>query len=92
VRDEYGIAQESSLYRIYTKEIKLDAGGSPTSELQTNFFDMVGRVYKTVYSDLSSSASTYDNFAHLVKEQDPDNVTTLYQSRETRERRASSTT
>jgi len=52
VRDEYGIAQESSLYRIYTKEIKLDAGGSPTSELQTNFFDMVGGVVEDWFREV----------------------------------------
>jgi RHS repeat-associated protein len=79
VRYEYGVVQDDSVWRQYTKEIKLDGNGNDTSEVLTNFFDMVGRDYKTVYADGAKRESFYNTKGQLVKSVDPDGVTMLYE-------------
>jgi len=46
--------------RAFVKEIKLDAGGSDTSEWLKSYTDMAGRNYKTVYPDGASSQTGYN--------------------------------
>jgi len=77
VRYEYGVVQDDSVWRRYTKEIKLDGNGDDTSEVVTNFFDMIGRNYKTVYADGAKRESFYNTKGQLSKTVDPDGVTTL---------------
>jgi RHS repeat-associated protein len=83
VRYEYGPAQDNSIYRAYSKEIKLKSDGSDSSEWQTNYLDGVGRSYKTLYAAAQAPfpfrQSSYNSQGQLVEDQDPDNVTTLYQ-------------
>jgi RHS repeat-associated protein len=79
VRYEYGVAAENGTNRVYRKEIKLNSDGTDTAEFKTDYFDMVGRAYKTIYADSSSSRSEFNNWAQLTKDVDPDGVTTLYQ-------------
>lgn len=57
VRYEYGTEQDGGVWRLYTKEIKLDVSGADTSEWTKTYKDMVGRDYKTVYSDGSDRKS-----------------------------------
>jgi RHS repeat-associated protein len=81
VRYDYGVEQEGSIYRPYTKEIKLDSGGSDTSEWTKSYEDMLGRIYKTIYASASGtpfSISYFDNFGHLTNTIDPDGISTLY--------------
>jgi RHS repeat-associated protein len=78
VRYEYGVEQESGVYRRYTWEIKLDANGNDTSEWTKTYFDMVDRAYKTVYADGSYGQSFYNNKGQLWKQRDPDRVVTLF--------------
>ncbi len=78
VRYEYGTEQDAGIWRLYTKEIKLNASGADTSEWTKTYKDMVGRDYKTVYSDGSTRQSFYNIKGQLVKTVDPDGVTTLY--------------
>ncbi|HXC35673.1 MAG TPA: RHS repeat-associated core domain-containing protein, partial [Candidatus Acidoferrales bacterium] len=81
VRYVYGLEIPSgeSVSRLYTKEIKLNADGSDSSEWTKTYMDMLGRTYKTVYSDGSASQSVYNNQGQLAEQIDPDGVTTLYQ-------------
>jgi len=79
VRYEYGVVQDASVWRRYTKEIKLDGNGNDTSEAVTNFFDMLGRNYKTVHADGAKQESFYNSKGQLAKTVDPDGVATLYQ-------------
>jgi RHS repeat-associated protein len=77
-----GIATNGGVSRLYNAEIKLTASGADTSECVTNFVDMLGRSYKTVYSGtapLPTSTSTYNNKGQLIKQVEPDNIATLYQ-------------
>jgi RHS repeat-associated protein len=65
----------------YTKEIKLDAGGSDTSEWTKTYKDTLGRQYKTVYASASgspSSVSYFNTLGQLTNQLDPDGVSTLY--------------
>jgi RHS repeat-associated protein len=78
VRYERGVEQDGSVWRLYTKEIKLDASGNDTSEWTKTYSDMVGRPYKTVYADATAREQSYNSKGQLTKEIDPDGVTTLY--------------
>jgi len=78
LRYEYGTEQDGGIWRLYSKEIKLDAAGSDTSEWSKTYNDMLGRNYKTVYSDGATRESFYNIKGQLVKTVDPDGVTTLY--------------
>jgi RHS repeat-associated protein len=75
VRYEYGVHSGGT----FTKEIKLDASLTDTSEVTTNFFDLLGRPYKTLYADGAFSQTFYNDLGQVSKEVDPDGVTTLYQ-------------
>jgi RHS repeat-associated protein len=74
VRYEYGI--ESN--QFYTKEIKLDANGADTSEWTKTYTDMVAQPSLVVHSGGASSASFHNNKGQLIKQTDPDGVTTLF--------------
>jgi RHS repeat-associated protein len=83
VRYEYGT--ESTSYNgssytwQYTKEIKLDAGGSDTSEWVKTYTDALGRNAKTVYADGAAEYSYYNTKGQLIRSVDADGVATLYQ-------------
>lgn len=79
VRYIYGVASDGGVQRYYTKEIKLNDNGTDSSEWVTNFTDMNGRTYKTVYPDNSYSQSYFSNNGQLWKQRDPDGVVKLYQ-------------
>ena len=81
VRYEYGVETDGTVQRLYTKEIKLDLGGNPTSEWLKNYRDGLGRSHLTAYSivsGVSARVSYFNNKGQLWKEADPDGVTTLY--------------
>jgi YD repeat-containing protein len=78
VRYEYGTEQDGSIWRLFTKEIKLDANGNDTSEWTKTYKDMLGRSYKSVFSDGATRESFYNTKGQLVKQIDPDGVITLY--------------
>jgi RHS repeat-associated protein len=78
VRYAYDIELEGGYYRAYTKTTKLKADSTDSQEWEKTYVDMLGRAYKTVYSDNSYSQSVFNNLGQLVKEIDPDNVTRLY--------------
>jgi hypothetical protein len=80
VRYEYGAEVDGGYWRPYTKEIKLNADGTDSSEWTKTYTDGAGRAYKTVYAGASSPyrQSFYNNKGQLWKERDPDGVTTLY--------------
>ena len=59
------------------KEIKLDAGGSDSSEWVKSYTDFAGRNYKTVYPDGAASTTFYNLAGQAVKQSDPDGVATL---------------
>ncbi len=66
----------------YTIEIKLNASGGDTTEITTNFMDMLGRTYKIAYSSGSGTPASvfyYNSAGQLASQIDPDGVTTLYQ-------------
>src|SRR6266511_2868972 len=86
VRYEYGVEYAGtnssgvSLTNYFVKEIRLTSSGG-TSEWTKTYYDVVGRPWKTVYA--GASAPTRKNFynykGQLIKQIDPDGVTTLYQ-------------
>ncbi len=64
----------------YTREIKLDANGNDTLERTITYPDFFGRNYLIAYNDGAQQQSDYDTATgQLVKEVDPDGVTTLYE-------------
>jgi len=80
VRYEYGRETEGSYQRPYTKEIKLDSGGSDTSEWTKTYTDGFGRSYKTVFAGTGTpyQQTFHNNKGQLWKQRDPDGVITLY--------------
>lgn len=81
VRYEYGVESESGVQRLYTKETKLDAAGSDTSEWTKTYTDMLGRTYKTVYAAASGAPfaiSYWNTKGQLTNQVDPDGVSTLF--------------
>jgi YD repeat-containing protein len=76
VRYEYGVESESSVQRAYVKEIKLDSGGSDTSEWTKSYTDGAGRTYKTVFAGDTTpySQSWFNEKGQLWKMRDPDGV------------------
>jgi RHS repeat-associated protein len=81
VRYEYGVELDGGIYRAYTKEIKLDAGGSDTAEWTKTYTDGAGRGYMTVFAGNSAPyrQSWFNNKGQQWKERDPDGVITLFQ-------------
>jgi len=80
VRYEYGTVSDGGAQRAFTKEIKLDSGGSDTAEYLTNFVDAAGRLYKTGFAGSTGPyrQSWFNNKGQLWKDRDPDGVVTLY--------------
>ena len=76
---DYGVESDGGVYRFYTKEFKLDSGGSDTSEWTKQYADLLGRTYKTVYADSNSSSNTWNSLGQLSSQTDPDGVKTLSQ-------------
>lgn len=76
VRYQYGVVTDSSYPRAFTKEIKLDAGGSDTVECVTNFVDGFGHNYKTGFAGAAGpySQSYFNAKGQLWKMRDPDGV------------------
>jgi RHS repeat-associated protein len=70
---------------LVTKETKLDAGWSPTSQWTKTYTDFLGREYKTVYADATTgdesdnpySQRFFKDNGQLWKERDPDGVLTV---------------
>ncbi len=78
VRYEYGAVSETGTNRLFSREIKLNNDGSDSSEIVTNYIDMVSRVYKMAYPDGAFSVKSFNSSGQLIRERDPDAVTTLY--------------
>lgn len=79
VRYVYGAQSDGGFQRRSTKEIKLDSNGNDTTEWTITLMDGVGRTYKVTYSDNAISQSFFNTQGHLVKQTDPDLVSTLFQ-------------
>ncbi len=79
VRYEYGPTNGGT----FTKEIKLNANGSDTSEWTIQFHDTAGRPYKTLYADGAFSQTFYNSKGQPTNEIDPDGVSkiTIYDPR-----------
>ena len=77
MRYVYGVESDGGVQRIFAQTIALDAGGNDTSEWTKTYTDGVGRTYKTVYADNHSSRSSYNSQGQLIKQVDPDGVTTF---------------
>ncbi len=78
VRYEQGVESLNSVYRLYTKEIKLDSNGADTGEWQKSWTDGAGQTIKTLFAD-NAAQYLYYSAGHLVRQVDPDGVTTLLQ-------------
>jgi len=82
VRYDYGVEDDGTgATNTYTKEIKLDANGSDTTEWTKTYADMLGRTYKTVYAAASGTPfaiSYFNTKGQLTNQVDPDGVSTLY--------------
>lgn len=83
VRYEYGVEQDGTVWRSYTKEIKLNLNGTDSSEWTKTYTDMAGRTYKTVFAAAGTpypyTQNFYNNLGQLWKQQDADGVVTLFQ-------------
>ena len=73
-----GVEQVSGVYRKFTAEIKLDANGTDTGERKTNYFDLAGRVFKTVYPDGATEQRIFNTTGQLVREIDADGVSVTH--------------
>lgn len=78
VRYEYGVAQDGLVWRSYIKEIRLDAGYEDTPEVRTNFVDMLGNTYKTIYADGTYEVTSYNNVGQMTRQRDPDGLITRF--------------
>ncbi len=78
-RNEYGVENDGDIPRAYTKEIKLNANGTDSSEWVKTYADTLGHTYQTVFPDEAASHSFYNAQGQLWKQVDPDGVTTLFQ-------------
>ena len=63
-----GVESDGGVQRAYTEEIKQDASGNDTSEWTKSYTDMLGRGYKTLYSDGASSTSFYNGLGQLLQQ------------------------
>jgi YD repeat-containing protein len=81
VRYDYGVEQETGVYRKFVKEIKLDANFNDTTEWKKTYTDTAGREYKTVFNAASGTPnvqSYFNGLGQLNKQVDPDGVITLF--------------
>jgi len=69
---EYGVEGDG----LFAKQIRVGDGGSE-SEWSKTYTDFLGRSYKTVSSNGAIAQSFFNNLGQLVKQVDPDGVTTL---------------
>ena len=82
VKYVHGVEQDGSIWRQFTKEIKLNASYAETSEWTKTYVDGAGRAYKTVFSSSSGNPyqeTYYNDYGQRSKSVDPDGVVTLYQ-------------
>ena len=63
----------------YRMETRLNENNSSTSEYTVHYIDFVGREYMTAYPDSAFSQNFYSTNGQLLKQVDPDGVTTLHQ-------------
>jgi len=80
VQYQYGAEQDDSVWREFTLQIKVDAGGG-TNEWTKTYVDGAGQQYKTVYAGGNSnpvSLTTYNGGGQVTNQVDPDGVTMLY--------------
>jgi len=79
----YGTEQENSIYRAFVGILALDRAGTDTTEWTTNYFDGLGRNYRTERASASGpypySEKTYNSLGQVHSERDPDGVTVLYE-------------
>ena len=83
IRYVYGFEQENSIYRPFVGIIALDRAGADTTEWTTNYFDGLGRNYRTERAAASGpypySERTYNSLGQVHSERDLDAVTVLYE-------------
>ncbi|MDI1247255.1 MAG: type IV secretion protein Rhs, partial [Lacunisphaera sp.] len=70
---EYGL--ESG--QLFTKETLVGPAGAAT-EWVKSFTDFAGRTYKTVFADNATTQAYFNGIGQLVRQVDPDGVTTLF--------------
>ena len=70
---EYGVDAAG----VFTKQILVGESGS-TSEWVKTYTDFAGRGYKTVMADNATTQSYFNTIGQLVRQVDPDGVTTLF--------------
>lgn len=70
----YGVDEDDGEYR---REILVGIGASET-EWRQEFFDMAGRIWKTLYPDDAKETSHWNTKGQLARRVDADGVTTLY--------------
>ena len=82
---QYDYELDSASGQLFTKETKLDTGGSPTSEWTKTYVDFLGHGYKTISADATApesdnpySQNFFKNNGQLWKQRDPDGVFTVY--------------
>lgn len=76
-RTDYGVEQDGSVWRSYSKEIKLDAAGTDTGEWVKHYSDLVGRSYKAMYPDGATNVSYFNSQGEPWKHVDADGIITL---------------
>ena len=82
LRYVYGIEQDGTDWRQYSKTIKLDTNNVETAEWTKTYLDPIGRSYKTLFSATNapypSEQTYYDLYGRVSKRVDADGVATLY--------------
>ena len=73
LRYEYGPTNNGR----FTREIRLNANGTDTSEWTLRFYDFANRLTRTLWPDQSASLTHYEG-DQVAREVDPDGVATLY--------------
>ena len=74
---DYGVLTVDGTNREYSAEIKLDASGSATAEVKTNFLDMLKRTIKTISGNGGVVKSIYNAQGQLAETIDADCITNL---------------
>jgi RHS repeat-associated protein len=90
----HDIEQDGGIWRLYSQVQKEDDSGN-YPEWTKNYKDMVGRNYLVTHSDPNynypRSTSYFNNMGQLVRYEDPDGVTTLYDYNDIGERSTTAT-
>jgi len=79
VKYEYGVETEGGVARTYTKQTRLLANGSDSSEWVKTYTDAVGNSYKTVYPDEAAEVTYFNSKGQAWKQVDADGVVRLFQ-------------